>query len=115
MEKLLKELGVLKLKESEITRRISKLNMMGKHECKAVSSYGWRATLLEEFFDACKVDIPRNTTFEKYCKDRGVPICPQCKQMLEAISERKAVRRSISTVKGHITRLAVKLAKGEAC
>lgn len=116
MEKLLKELGVLKLKEFEITRRISGLNMKDRHECKAVNSYGWRATQLEKFFEACSGgDISRDCTLEQYCEGRCVPVCPQCKQMLDAINERKAVRRSIATVRGHITRLAVKLAEGEAC
>nr|WP_319775993.1 hypothetical protein [uncultured Sphaerochaeta sp.] len=115
MEKLLKELGVLKLKESEITRRISELDAIDRHECKIANSTGWRTTQLEKYFGAYKDgEISRACTFAQYCERRGVPVCPACKQMLDAINKRKAVRRSIATVRGHITRLAVKLAKESA-
>lgn len=115
MEKLLKELGVLKLKEAEITRRISELDVIDRHECRVANLSGWRTTQLEKYFEAYKGgEISRCITFQQYCEKIGVPVCPACKNMLDAINERKAVRRSIATVRGHITRLAVKMAKESA-
>lgn len=110
-------LGRLRKQERELTQQLFDNGMELKHEC--IKDENYFVTQLQNFFDAGKslrrehreelVPLWALKSLQTYVDYFGEPLCPQCVQVWDVIQKRKSVRRSISVIRGHISRLADKV------
>jgi len=104
----LEKLGSEILHERSITSELDKSH----HPCSGDKS--WHQTQLTGYFEKCK-EHGRSYTYEDYCKENNFEMCKKCSDVLNLIIQRKKVRRNISSLRGAITKYAVKLVeKNEA-
>ncbi len=109
---LLTNYGKLKLQYNKLTDEIAE---MYHTDCMDTGYFGKRETALEQFFNFSKDSSEYYDDFRCFCENetKSGKYCEKCDNVLQKIIERKKLRRSIGSTKGHITRLAIKLAKSE--
>jgi hypothetical protein len=103
IENTLIELGQSKLKEKEITKKIEENTHAGCVE------YGQYGSQLDDYFSITKEEGCEGYTFQDYCDEADVKMCPKCSKVLNLIRERKQLRRQISAYRGAITKYAISL------
>lgn len=113
----LKKLGELRTIEAHLTSQINQIG--GMHGCE---DYLRRSQLRRYFNDtSAKVAWANGDTHPLYSSseisfedwfdveartDESSEPCKKCVRLLELIEERKACRRSVGTLKGHLSRIA---------
>lgn len=109
---LLRKLGSLKIKEKELNFKIHNASHTSCLSHELSKNKGWETTALEDFFEYGKGHSDYGSDFSAFCEfERGGNVCGKCNEILDAIIERKKVRKQLATCKGLISKLAMKMVK----